>query len=112
MTSDLTDTEADFETAVGDPASYYPDPRAIVVDATLSKAQKQRFLTEWMQDLSQRQIADGEGMAPDDSSTAAVDAALLKQVNAAIADVEAQESDLAETSTPRTIWKRLKAIVS
>lgn len=111
MTAELTEAEDDFETAVGDPAAYYPEPQAIVADTTLSKAQKQRFLSEWMQDLSQRQSADSEGMAPDDSSTAAVDAALLKQVNAALADVEEQEPGADDVSTLRTVWKRLKAIV-
>lgn len=111
MTVALTDADADFETAVGDPSSYYPDPQAIVADTTLAKAQKQRFLSEWAQDLAQRQVADSEGMAPDDSQTAALDAALLKQVHAAIAHVEAQPDADVPTGM-RTLWKRLKAIAS
>lgn len=109
MTADLTSAEDDFETAVGDPSAYYPDPEAIVADKTLSKTQKQRFLAEWAQDLAQRQSADGEGMAPDDGRRAAIDAALLKQVNAAIARVEAEPEP--DTSTPfRTFWTRLQAL--
>ncbi len=108
MTIDLTDAEVDFETAVGDPAAYYAEPQAIVADTTLSKTQKQRFLTEWAQDLADRQVADGEGMAPDEVISAR-DAALQKQVNAALAMVEAEPD--AELAGLRTLWTRLKAIV-
>ena len=108
MTVDLTDEEVDFETAVGDPAAYYANPQAIVADTTLSRPQKLRFLTEWAQDLADRQVADGEGMAPEGAKSAH-DAALLKQVNSALALVEA-ESDV-ETAVPRTFWTRLKAIL-
>jgi hypothetical protein len=106
MTTELTDEDVDFETAVGDPSAYYADPQAILVDTTLSQTQKHRFLTEWAQDLADRQVADGEGMAPEDSRVAAADAALLKQVNAALEQV-ANEPDSDAATTFRTLWKRL-----
>jgi hypothetical protein len=110
MTSDLSDADVDFETAVGNPADYYPDPQAIVADATLSKVQKQRFLSEWAVDLTDRQTADGEGMAADDTLTAASDAMLLKQVNAALEQVEGgPDSD--PSLTFRTFWARIKQVV-
>lgn len=109
MTSEMTEAEVDFETAVGDPAAYYADPDAILADTTLSKTQRQRFLAAWAQDLGDRQVADGEGMAPDDTRLAAEDAALLKQVNAALADLDgAPDSDA--SATFRSFWRRLKAM--
>jgi hypothetical protein len=109
VTTELTEAEVDFETAVGDPAAYYSGPEGIVDDPTLSKAQKLRFLGEWAQDLAARQTADGEGMAAEDASVAARDAALIKQVKAALEQVEAQP-DQEASSTFRTLWARLKRL--
>jgi hypothetical protein len=109
MTNTVPDNDVDFETAVGDPAAYYPDPAAIAADTTLSKAQKQRFLNEWAHDLADRQVADSEGMAPGDG-TSSTDAALLKQVNAAIEQVETA-ADAEPAGGVRGFWTRLKAII-
>ncbi len=107
-----TDDEQDsvnFDTAVGDPAAYYADPQAIVADQTLARSQKLRFLTEWAQDLADRQTADGEGMAPEDNRTADMAAVRLPQVVAALAQVEA-ETEVEEVPTTRTFWSRLRQI--
>lgn len=117
MTIELSDAEVDFETAVGNPGAYYVDPEAIVADTTLSRAQKLRFLHEWAQDIAQRQVADDEGMAPDDSRSAGTDASraaatdgsLLRSVNAAIAHAEA-EAETDSALTFRTLWRRLGII--
>jgi len=109
MTSGLTEAEVDFETAVGDPSAYYDSPEAIVADTSLSKPQKRRFLTEWAQDLALRQSADSEGMAPADTATAAIDAALLKSVNAAIEAVELQPDG--DGAVFRSLWTRLRRMV-
>jgi hypothetical protein len=110
MTTDLTSDEVDFEAAVGNPSAYYQEPQTIVADTTLSKTQKQRFLSEWALDLADRQKADDEGMAADDTQSAASDAMLLKQVNAAMEQVEREpESD--PSLTFRTFWARVKRVV-
>jgi hypothetical protein len=96
----------DFETAVGDPAGYYPAPEAIVADDEQTRAQKRRFLTEWAQDLCQRQVASDEGMAvagrcgddlDADAHLAAptdTEADLIKRIQAALQDLDnAQDID-------------------
>lgn len=108
MTATPSTDEADFETAVGDPAAFYANPGAIAADATLSKAQKQRFLAEWAEDLAARETAADEGMGAEDSSAISGDAALMTNVHAAIAQVEAQPDS---ATAPRTLWRRLQQLV-
>lgn len=93
----------DFETAISDPAAYYPEPEAILADTELTHAQKERFLCEWAQDLVDRQVADQEGMVPPEDAEAA-DAALLRRINHAIEQLKDAED--AEPAEPRSFWKR------
>lgn len=104
---DIASEGDDFETALTDPAAYYADPEAIVADPGLSHAQKKRFLTEWEQDLTDRQVADQEGMTPTDPALQDADAELLNRIRMAIQTLET-ESD-SEGPTPRRWWQRLRA---
>jgi hypothetical protein len=94
--------EADFETALQDPAQYYAEPEAVQADTTLSREQKLRFLNEWAQDLKDRQCAEGEGMTGDDVDCGPI----LKRVQAALAKVEAEDRPAPEGGW-RTLWQRL-----
>lgn len=105
--NDVASDDADFETVAGDPASYYADPQAIVADDSLSQAQKRRFLTEWAQDLIDRQASDNEGMAPAAGHAGHDDSALLRRVNDAIADVEIAGEREAGANGWRQWWRRL-----
>ena len=108
MTQDSAqDGDADFDTAVGDPSAYYADPQAILADETLGRDQKLRFLREWAQDLADRQTADGEGMAPESVRAIETDAALVRQVKAALAQAEEQPIDTGPEWPVRSLWKRL-----
>ncbi len=98
----------DFEIVVIDPAAYYPSPDAIVVDAGLTRTQRLRLLSEWAQDILDRQVADNEGMAPEIPGVAAAETALLRQVNAAMEIVEASPEAPAGLLT--RVWRRLLAI--
>ena len=65
-----------------------------------------RFLREWAQDLADRQTADSEGMAPENVRMVEADAALVRNVNAAIAHVEEQPAP-ASDGPVRSLWKRI-----
>lgn len=109
MTADEAQEMADFETAVGDPSAYYAAPQEIVADETLGKAQKLRFLTKWAQDLTDRQTADAEGMVPLDSRATNSDVKALRDVAAAIEEVEASPEDR-EIAAPRSFWSRSRKL--
>jgi hypothetical protein len=98
----------DFETALADPAAYYADPQAILADGKLSLAQKRRFLSEWEQDLTDRQVADQEGMTATDSMVQDADADLQNRIHDALKRLET-ESDSEEAAPPRRWWQRLRA---
>jgi len=105
--ADTAHAGVDFDTAVGDPGAYYGDPSAIAADDTLTREQKLRFLREWAQDLADRQMADSEGMAPERVGAVEADAALVKQVSAAITQAEEQADDASAPAAPRTLWERI-----
>lgn len=97
----------DFETALNDPAAYYAGPEAILADAELGREQKMRFLSEWSQDLANRQVADDEGMTAGEPSdeVEAAEAELMKRINAALEQLKDMPHD--EPETARSFWKRL-----
>ncbi|MCG2839723.1 hypothetical protein L6Q21_01845 [Sandaracinobacter sp. RS1-74] len=97
---------ADFETALADPAAYYADPETILADRELSLSQKRRFLTEWAQDLADRQQADGEGMIAPGQKREAAEAELLRRVNASLKLLEGQPEQ-EDGKVERSHWKRL-----
>jgi hypothetical protein len=103
--TDQLDGDVDYETALADPAAFYPDPEAVLADADLSHEQKQRFLKEWLQDLTDRKAADGEGMAPTDGNQDASEAELLNRVQACLARLEGEHSP--NGARGRTFWKRM-----
>ena len=96
-----------FDLVVADPAAFYPDPAAVVADTGLSRQQRLRLLSEWAQDLVDRQVAENEGMAPEGVNNSAHDTGLLRQVNTAIETVEA--SPEAPPGLMARVWRRLTA---
>lgn len=98
--------EVDFETALADPAAFYTHPADIVADDQLTVAQKRRFLTEWAQDLTDRQQASGEGMDSGSAAATAAEGDLLRKINAALEQLgNKEEAD--KTRAGRSFWKRL-----
>ena len=97
---------ADFETALADPAAYYADPQAILADTELTTGQKHRFLTEWVQDLTDRLQADQEGMASETPGVGAADADLLRRVLAALDQLDGNANSAGDAPT-KSFWKRL-----
>ena len=96
----------DDESALADPTAYYGGPEAIVSDAELSQEQKRRFLSEWAQDIADRQSADQEGMTPVDSTLEDAESDLLKRIRKALETLDTQsESD---GPKPRRWWQRLR----
>lgn len=96
----------DYESALADPAAYYDGPETIVSDAELSLEQKKRFLSEWAQDIADRQSADQEGMAPVDPALEDAESDLLKRIRKALETLDTQsESD---GPKPRRWWQRLR----
>lgn len=102
---DGTQETEDFEIVVADPAAFYPDPAAIVADPGLTRRQRLHLLTEWAQDIVDRQVAENEGMAPETVAESADETQLLRQVNAAIETVEASPEDAPGLIT--RVWRRL-----
>lgn len=101
-----TGAETDsFDMVVADPAAFYPDPAAIVADTGLSRQQRLRLLTEWAQDLVDRQVAENEGMAPEGIVGSAHDTGLLRQVNTAIEAVEV--SPETPPGLIARVWRRM-----
>ena len=94
-----------FDMVVADPAAFYPDPAAIVADAGLGRRQRLHLLTEWAQDLVDRQVAENEGMAPEGVRESAFDTGLLRQVNTAIETVQASPEEA--TGFITRVWRRL-----
>lgn len=94
-----------FDAVVADPAAFYPDPAAVVADTGLTRRQRLHLLTEWAQDLVDRQVAENEGMAPEGLRQSAFDTGLLRQVNTAIEVVEA--SPEAAPGLITRVWRRL-----
>lgn len=94
-----------FDMVVADPAAFYPDPAAIIADTGLTRRQRLRLLTEWAQDLVDRQVAENEGMAPEGAKESAFDTGLLRQVNTAIETVEASPEEAPNLIT--RVWRRL-----
>lgn len=103
-TFDPNQADDDFETAVLDPSAYFATPEAIVADTSMTSDQKQRFLSEWAQDLTARQTAAQEGMVPEAAAGADNDGALLKRVSIALEQLEDHAS--APKATPRQRWQR------
>lgn len=105
MTADTLPTdEVDFDTALSDPAAYYAHPADIVGDDQLTASQKHRFLTEWAQDLADRQQAAEEGMDSVNSATTAADSELVRKVNACLQQVGTPAD---EGKPGRSFWRRL-----
>jgi hypothetical protein len=97
----------DFEQVVADPSAFYPDPAAVLADPGLDRGQRLRLLTEWAQDIVDRQVAENEGMGPETAAVGADETNLLRQVNAAIETVEA--SPAAPPGLLTRVWTRLIA---
>jgi hypothetical protein len=100
----MMETE-DFNIVVADPAAFYPEPGAILADKGLTRRQRLHLLTEWAQDIVDRQVAENEGMAPETIAESADETQLLRQVNAAIETVEASAEDTPGLIT--RVWRRL-----
>lgn len=98
------DTE-DFDSVVADPAAFYHDPDAIIADTGLTRRQRLHLLTEWAQDIVDRQVAENEGMAPETALESADETQLLREVNAAIERVDASADDAPGLVT--RMWRRL-----
>lgn len=98
--------EVDFETALADPAAFYAHPADIVADDHLAVEQKRRFLTEWAQDLSDRQMAADEGMDSVSSSATAAEADMLRKINAALEQLTGKE-EADRNKAGRSFWKRI-----
>ncbi len=79
---------AELERRVADPAAYYVEPADAAADGALSRDQKLRLLTQWAQDLVDRQVADNDDPEPENVGDPE-DTMLLRQLNAAIECVEA-----------------------
>lgn len=106
MTADTLPTdEVDFDTALSDPAAYYAHPADILGDDQLTKSQKHRFLSEWAQDLADRQQAAEEGMDSVNSTDTAADAELVRKVNACLQQLDGTDDDSGEPG--RSFWRRL-----
>ena len=52
-----TETD-DFNIVVADPAAFYSEPAAILSDTGLTRRQRLHLLTEWAQDILDRQVAE------------------------------------------------------
>ena len=95
------DGGVDFETALADPAAYYPDPEAVLADADLNAVQKKQFLEGWALDLSDRQVADSEGMGAGTPGESAAESDFLKRIHACLERL----GDVAQTEHPgRLRW--------
>ncbi len=103
--------EVDFETALADPAAFYSHPADIVADDQLSMAQKRRFLSEWAQDVTDRQQASGEGMDTGSSAASAAEADLLRKIHAGLDQLDGKE-DADRNRAGRSFWKRLNPFSS
>ncbi len=102
---DALGEDVDYETALADPAAFYPEPEAVLADAELTHEQKQRFLEQWCQDLTDRQTADDEGMALDHQNKDASEAELLERVQACLARLKDEHSP--NGARGRIFWKRM-----
>ena len=71
----------DFEKALHDPSEVYAFPRDVLLDDTLTDAQKKRVLQEWELDAREIMQADDENMAGDSPS-------MLQRVHAALAKLD------------------------
>ncbi|OGO92641.1 MAG: hypothetical protein A3F10_00320 [Coxiella sp. RIFCSPHIGHO2_12_FULL_42_15] len=58
-----------YEKALLDPQGVCENPKNVVTDASLTKAQKLEILEQWKQDAILLQIAEEENMAPSDPTS-------------------------------------------
>lgn len=105
-----THDDADYETALADPAAYYAEPELVASDTSLTPGQRRRFLTEWAQDIEGRQRAMGEGMGDEDPAVADMDAQRLRRINACLEDLpdsDGSDDDDANDNLVQRVWRRL-----
>ncbi len=86
------------------PAFAYPSPAAVLADGRLSRSERLRVLERWVEDIVDREIAAVEAPAAAEASPA--DAALLRDVSAAITAVE--DSAPAPHGIVARVWQALK----
>ncbi|TPE63962.1 hypothetical protein FJQ54_03745 [Sandaracinobacter neustonicus] len=98
-----TEELADFETALADPSAYFADPESILADAELTLEQKRRFLTEWEQDVADRQQAAGEGMGSAEELDN-VESELLRRIHKSLEQLNGQTED---RPAGKSFWRRL-----
>lgn len=98
------DEQVDYETALADPSAYYARPEDVLTDRELTLGQKQKFLTEWAQDLADRQQAAEEGMASESPADAAAEGDLLRRVRKCLEQLDGQ-TDSAKPE--KGFWRRL-----
>ncbi|KPF64161.1 hypothetical protein IP88_13930 [alpha proteobacterium AAP81b] len=84
--SEMAPGDAEMHSGGRAPIVDYPSPAAVLADGRLSRSERLRVLDAWVRDIADRDIAANE--ATSDAPPAA-DEKLLRDVNAAIAAVEA-----------------------
>lgn len=67
------------------PAFDYPSPAAVLADGRLSRSERLKVLERWVEHIADREIAAVEAPA---AAVAPVDEALLRDVSAALTEVE------------------------
>lgn len=78
--------DATLTPPIAPPLARYPTPAAVLADGRLSRSERLRVLDAWVQEIADRDIVTterGDGL-PGDGETR-----LLREVNDAIAEVEA-----------------------
>ena len=112
--ADENDTD-DFDIVTANPAAYYAGPADVFNDPELTKAQKQRLLEEWEEDLKRMLSSDSEGMAPAggqlDEHKSDKDAATLRQATNYLrlvrGDEEGEPFPVAPKKVLGRIWHRI-----
>lgn len=106
--ADQTD---DFDLVSQDPAAWYSQPQAVLVDPQLCYAEKARLLDEWARDLADRSTAADEGMVPDVPGLIDDDVRMQDRIIAAQAELAAIAADSTALSLPQRLWRRIAAVV-
>ena len=109
--ADENDTD-DFDIVTANPAAYYAGPADVFNDPELTKAQKQRLLEEWEEDLKRMLSSDSEGMAPaksqlDGDHKADQDAATLRQATNYLRQVRGEEKGEPFPAAPKAVLGRI-----
>lgn len=102
-----TDTTADFDFVLQNPANYYRWPDEILHDPQLADDERVKLLEEWQMDINNKLTADEEGMIPAHAHDSAKDAVLLEQIAAARDQIDLEQPKTGVFAALNRLWHRL-----